>query len=157
MILRDKPVIRYGLNLGLGWKNLDISVNMYGALQNTRYISGYEGWAFFLTQNARPMHLDNWTPENPNASYPRLSLQYTSNDTQYSDYWLRKANYLKIQNAQIGYTFPANLLSSLKIASLRAFVSAQNLATITDYKGFDPEGSYYPISRTFSFGVNLKF
>ncbi|GAA4172329.1 TonB-dependent receptor [Sphingobacterium ginsenosidimutans] len=157
VILRDKPVIRYGLNLGLGWKNLDISVNMYGALQNTRYISGYEGWAFFLTQNARPMHLDNWTPENPNASYPRLSLQYTSNDTQYSDYWLRKANYLKIQNAQIGYTFPANLLSSLKIASLRAFVSAQNLATITDYKGFDPEGSYYPISRTFSFGVNLKF
>ncbi|MDF2515735.1 MAG: SusC/RagA family TonB-linked outer membrane protein [Sphingobacterium sp.] len=157
VILRDKPVIRYGLNMGLGWKNLDISVNMYGALQNARYISGYEGWAFFLTQNARPMHLDNWTPDNPNASYPRLSLQYTSNDTQYSDYWLRKANYLKIQNAQIGYTFPTNLLSSLKIAGLRAFVSAQNLATITDYKGFDPEGSYYPISRTFSFGVNLKF
>ncbi|MDR2272606.1 MAG: TonB-dependent receptor [Sphingobacterium sp.] len=157
IILRDKPVIRYGLNLGLGWRNLDVSVNMYGALQNARYISGYEGWAFFLTQNARPMHLDNWTPENPNASYPRLSLQYTSNDQQYSDYWLRKANYLKIQNAQIGYTFPATLLSRLKIAGLRAFVSAQNLATITDYIGFDPEGSYYPVSRTFSFGVNLKF
>lgn len=157
VVLRDKPVVRYGLNLGFGWKNWDISVNMYGALQNARYIDNYEGWAFFLTQNARPMHLDNWTPENPNASYPRLSLQYTSNDTQYSDYWLRKANYLKIQNAQIGFTLPGSLLSSLKISSLRAFVSAQNLATITDYVGFDPEGSYYPIARTFSFGLNLKF
>lgn len=157
VVLRDKPVIRYGLNLGFGWKNLDISMNAYGALQNARYISGYEGWAFFLTQNARPMHLDNWTAENPAATYPRLSLQYTSNDSQYSDYWLRSANYLKIQNVQVGYNFSGGILERMKISSLRAFLSGQNLATITDYPGFDPEGSYYPLSRTYSFGVNLKF
>ncbi len=157
VILRDKPVIRYGFNLGFGWKNIDVSMNAYGALQNARYISNYEGWAFFLAQNARPMHLDNWTTENPNASYPRLSLQYTSNDTQYSDFWLRSANYLKIQNVQIGYNFTGGFLERLKISNLRAFISGQNLATITNYPGFDPEGSYYPLSRTYSFGVNLKF
>ncbi len=157
VILRDKPVISYGLNFGFGWKNLDVSMNAYGALQNARYISNYEGWAFFLTQNARPMHLDNWTADNPNATYPRLSLQYTSNDSQYSDYWLRSANYLKIQNVQIGYNFNAELLTKLRLTNLRVFLSGQNLATITDYPGFDPEGSYYPLSRTYSFGVNLKF
>lgn len=157
VILRDKPVIRFGFNLGFGWKNIDVSMNAYGALQNARYISNYEGWAFYLSQNARPMHLDNWTTENPNASYPRLSLQYTSNDTQYSDFWLRSANYLKIQNVQIGYNFTGGFLERLKISNLRAFLSGQNLATITNYPGFDPEGSYYPLSRTYSFGVNLKF
>ncbi|MCY4779240.1 SusC/RagA family TonB-linked outer membrane protein [Sphingobacterium sp. UT-1RO-CII-1] len=157
VILRDKPSIRVGMNINLGWKNLDASANFYGLLQNARYISGYEGWAFFLTQNARPMHIDNWTPENPNATYPRLSLQNTSNDTQYSSYWLRSANYFKIQNVQVGYTFPQELVEKYKLSGLRLFLSAQNLATLTNYEGFDPEGGYYPLARTFSFGVNLKF
>lgn len=157
VILRDKPSIRFGMNVSLGWRNLDMMANFYGTLQNVRYISDYEGWAFFLTQNARPMHLDNWTETNTDASYPRLSLQNTSNDQQYSDYWLRKADYLKIQNVQVGYTCPQRLMDSWKLNGLRVFLSGQNLATITDYPGFDPEGSYYPLSRTFSFGVNLKF
>lgn len=157
MILRDKPSIRFGMNISLGWRNLDMMANFYGTLQNVRYISGYEGWAFFLTQNARPMHLDNWTTTNTDASYPRLSLQNTSNDQQYSDYWLRKADYLKIQNVQVGYTFPKRLMDNWKLNGLRLYLSGQNLATITAYPGFDPEGSYYPLSRTFSFGVNLNF
>lgn len=155
-ILWDKPSIRFGMNLSLGWKNLDMMANVYGSLQNVRYISGYEGWAFFLTQNARPMHLDNWTATNTDASYPRLSLQNTSNDQLYSDYWLRKADYLKIQNVQVGYTFPKQVMDNWKLNGLRIYLSGQNLATISDYPGFDPEGSYYPLSRTFSFGINLK-
>ena len=138
-------------------KNFDLSTNIYGSINNYRYISGYEGWAFFLSQNARPWALDSWTPDNPNASYPRLSIQYTSNDTRFSSFWLRKASYLKIQNAQIGYTIPQTMLDRAKIQSLRAYVSVQNLATISKYPGFDPEGGYYPISRTISVGVNLKF
>ena len=120
-------------------------------------MSGYEGWAFYLSQNARPLALDNWTPENTNASYPRLSIQYTANDTKYSSFWLRKADYIKIQNVQIGYQVPASIANRLKISALRFFISGQNLATITNYPGFDPEGGYYPLSRTISFGLNLKF
>ncbi|WP_316835413.1 TonB-dependent receptor [Pedobacter nutrimenti] len=157
IVLNDKVVIRFGSNLNFGWKNFDFSANVTGALNGMRYMSGYEGWAFYLSQNARPLALDNWTPDNPNASYPRLSIQNTSNDTKYSSFWLRKADYIKIQNLQFGYAFPATLLTRTKINYLRLFVSAQNVATITNYPGFDPEGGYYPLSRTFSFGLNLKF
>ncbi|MFP5079918.1 TonB-dependent receptor [Pedobacter sp. JCM 36344] len=157
VILNDKVVMRFGSNLNFGWKNFDISANLTGALNGMRYMNGYEGWAFFLSQNARPLALDNWIPDNPNATYPRLSIQNTSNDTKYSSYWLRKANYIKIQNIQLGYQLPQSALSRLKLNSLRLFASVQNLATITNYTGFDPEGGYYPLSRTLSFGLNLKF
>lgn len=157
VILNDKVVMRFGSNLNFGWKNFDLSANVTGALNGMRYMSGYEGWAFFLSQNARPLALDNWTPDNPNASYPRLSIQNTSNDTKFSSYWLRKADYLKIQNIQLGYQLSQSVLSKLKLNSLRLFTSVQNLATITNYPGFDPEGGYYPLSRTLSFGLNLKF
>lgn len=157
MILNDKVVVRYGGNLNVGWKNFDLSANVIGSLNGMRYMSGYEGWAFYLSQNARPFALDNWTPEKPDASYPRLSVQNTANDTKYSSYWLRKAGFLKIQNVQLGYQLPSGTLNKLKLGSLRVFASIQNLATLTDYPGFDPEGGYYPLSRTLSFGLNLKF
>ncbi|MNL37072.1 TonB dependent receptor [compost metagenome] len=149
--------MRFGANLNFGWKNFDLSANVTGSLNGMRYMSGYEGWAFYLSQNARPLALDNWTPDNPDASYPRLSIQYTANDTKYSSFWLRKADYIKIQNIQLGYQVPQSVLSRLKLNSLRLFVSGQNLATITNYDGFDPEGGYYPLSTTLSFGLNLKF
>lgn len=157
IVLNTKVPLRFALNLNAGWKNFDFSASMYGTLNTFRYISSYEGWAFFLSQNARPMHLDAWTPDNPKASYPRLSIQYTSNDTKYSSYWLRKADYLKLQNIQIGYTLPKRILQQWKMNYLRVFVSGQNIATISGYDGFDPEGGYYPLSRTWAFGVNLKF
>ncbi|WP_158266980.1 TonB-dependent receptor [Chitinophaga niastensis] len=157
VVLNTKVPIRFALNLNAGWKNFDFSANIYGTVNTYRYISGYEGWAFYLSQNARPMHLDAWTPENPHASYPRLSIQYTSNDTKYSSYWLRKADYLKLQNMQLGYTLPKRALDRLKINYLRVYVSGQNLATFSGYAGFDPEGGYYPLSKTWAFGVNLKF
>ena len=156
-VLNSRVPVNYGSNINIGWKNFDLSANVYGTFNNYRYINGFEGWAFFISQNARPWALDSWTPNNPNASYPRLSIQYTANDTKYSSYWLRKASYLKIQNVQIGYAFPQALLSKAKISYLRIYVSGQNLATLSKYPGFDPEGGYYPISRTISAGINLKF
>ncbi|MDR2920847.1 MAG: TonB-dependent receptor [Tannerella sp.] len=155
--LNRKVPINYGMNIRFGYKDFDFSMNMYGKLNTMRYISGYEGWAFYLSQNARPMHLDSWSETNPNASYPRLTLTNTSNDTQYNSYWLRKADYLKIQNIQIGYTIPRSILEKVNIQYVRFYLSGQNIATITDYDGFDPEGGWYPLPRTFAFGFNLKF
>ncbi len=149
--------VNYGSNIRFGWKNIDFSANVYGVINTWRAMTGYEVWAFFLTQNARPMAKNSWTTDNPNATYPRLSIQYTSNDTKYSSFWLQKFSYLKLQNIQVGYALPHSLLEKAKISYLRLYLSAQNLATITGYKGFDPEGGWYPLSRTISFGVNLKF
>lgn len=157
VVLSRKIPVNYGANIYLGYQGFDFSVNMYGKLNTEKYISGYEGWAFYLSQNARPMHLDSWSETNKGASYPRLTLTNTSNDTQYNSYWLRKADYLKIQNMQIGYTLPKSVLNKVGIDYLRLYISGQNLATITGYDGFDPEGSWYPLSRTFAFGFNLKF
>lgn len=157
VVLNKKIPVNYGINLNFGYRNFDMSMNMYGVLNKMRYISNYEGWAFFLTQNARPMHLDSWTPENTDATYPKLTISNTSNDTQYNDYWLRKANFLKIQNVQVGYTLPQRALDKIRIQYLRLYVSGQNLGTVTGYDGFDPEGGYYPIPRTFAFGLNIKF
>lgn len=157
VVLNTRIPVRVGLNLSASWKNLDISANGYGVFNTMRYMSGYEGWAFYLSQNARPIALDNWTPSNPDAGYPRLSIQYTANDTRYSSFWLRTADYFKIQNVQVGYVLSQEALKALKMKYLRLYLSGQNLAMISHYPGFDPEGSWYPLARTYSFGVNVKF
>lgn len=157
VILNRKVPVNYGINLQFGYKDFDFSMNMFGKLNTKKYISGYEGWAFYLSQNVRPMHLDAWSETNKDATYPRLTMTNTANDTQYNDYWLRKADYLKIQNIQIGYTLPRAALEKVNIKYLRLYLSGQNLATITGYDGFDPEGGWYPLSRTFAFGLNLQF
>lgn len=157
VVLNRKIPVNIGMNLSFGYKGVDFSLNAYGKLNVTKYLSGYEGWAFYLTDNARPMHLDSWSEDNRNASYPRLTMVNTSNDYQYSSFWLRTADYLKIQNVQIGYTIPSKILKPMNIQYLRLYLSGQNLATITGYDGFDPEGGWYPLARTFSFGFNLQF
>ncbi|MDR1747088.1 MAG: TonB-dependent receptor, partial [Tannerella sp.] len=157
VIINDKVPVRFGFNLSLGYRDFDLSASFYGKFNNMRYISGYEGWAFYLTTNARPWHLDSWTPENKDASYPRITTNMTGNDTNYSSYWMRKANYLKIQNVQIGYTIPSKLIKQAGIDNLRFYLSGQNLGILSDYIGFDPEGGYYPLMRTISFGIQLQF
>lgn len=159
VVLNRKIPLNFGMNLSFGYKDFDFSLNMYGKLNTKKYLQGYEGWAFYLTDNARPMHLDAWSESNPDASYPRLTLTNTSNDydSRYNSFWLRTADYLKIQNVQVGYTVPQSVLERVNIKYLRVYLSGQNLATITDYDGFDPEGGWYPLARTFSFGFNLQF
>lgn len=159
VVLNRKIPLNFGMNLSFGYKDFDFSLNMYGKLNTKKYLQGYEGWAFYLTDNARPMHLDAWSETNRDASYPRLTLTNTSNDydSRYNSFWLRTADYLKIQNVQIGYTLPQSALERVNIKYLRVYLSGQNLATITGYDGFDPEGGWYPLARTFSFGFNLQF
>lgn len=159
VVLNRKVPVNFGMNLSFGYKDFDFSMNMYGKLNFKKYLQGYEGWAFYLTDNARPMHLDAWSETNRDASYPRLTLSNTANDydSRYNSFWLRTADYLKIQNIQIGYTIPKSALERVNIQYLRLYLSGQNLATITGYDGFDPEGGWYPLARTFSFGFNLQF
>lgn len=159
VVLNRKIPLNFGMNLSFGYKDFDFSLNMYGKLNTKKYLQGYEGWAFYLTDNAHPMHLDAWSESNPDASYPRLTLTNTSNDydSRYNSFWLRTADYLKIQNVQVGYTVPQSVLERVNIKYLRVYLSGQNLATITGYDGFDPEGGWYPLARTFSFGFNLQF
>lgn len=166
------PDFTYGLTLGANYQAFDVSIFFFGSQGNEVYdLTRYYGDFFNLSlynKNART--LDTWTPENTGTDVPRLSLDDPNRNIRPSSYYVQNASFLKCKNLQIGYTLPASVSEKL---TLRVYVQAQNLFTITPYQGMDPEvglqnyGSdnrnldigvdrgIYPPSRTFQLGINL--
>jgi hypothetical protein len=107
-------------------------------------------------------HKDRWTPDNPNATFPRFAFNETNNE-QTSSFWMRDAAYMRLKNLQIGYTFPSSIVKKINAKKLRIYLSGQNLFTIDDFwGGYDVEapvgnGGYYPQVKTYSIGVDVKF
>ncbi len=155
-----KPQLVLGLNFGFDYKGFDFSALFQGIRNINNYLSGNSYWEF---QNggfgqAYTQQLDRWTPSNPNASYPRLGIGSNTNNQAFSSYWYRKADYLRLKNAEIGYTVPARFSNIIKLPSVRVFANGLNLFTITSLKDVDPEvyNGAYPIQRVFNIGVNVK-
>lgn len=160
------PRHSYSLTTNLGWKGFDLNVFFQGVGSRDSYVSGNGAWAFYsadFISSAFAIHRDAWTPANPNASYPRLTTDQGTFNWKDSNYWVRNAAYLRLKNVQLGYTIPASVSRKLNIRSARIYVSGQNLATFTNFlQGFDPEkedqnGDFYPVMRTTTVGLNLKF
>ncbi|MEG1903995.1 MAG: hypothetical protein RR212_06320, partial [Bacteroidales bacterium] len=91
-------------------------------------------------------------------------MYYAQTHNRYfSDYWVEDASYLRLKNIQLGYTLPKQWSGKLGLSKLRAYFSADNLFTITNYfENFDPEvqetsGDIYPQVKTYVFGLNLTF
>lgn len=160
------PKITYGLTAGFRYKGFDLSVLFQGL-----------GGANAFTKNSftqmRLMYLtivdswrDAWSPENPDSNIPMLRFD-SSWDTYDSSFWVHRIDFLKLKNLQLGYAFPDQFVSKLKLSRLYVYANAQNVFTILwkdGYEGYDPErstfdngGSYYPASRTFTFGLNIDF
>ena len=106
----------------------------------------------------------SWTPDHTEATYPRLSLQSSSNNALASDFWTRDASYVRLKNVQLGYTFPKTLTRRFYVDSLRLYLSASNVFTLSALSrlGIDPEApsvnnGYYPQQRVISFGASLTF
>jgi len=121
----------------------------------------YEGGnsPIYLVENA-------WTPENPNAEFPRLeaTMSYSNNNGYASSMWYRNGNYLRLKTAQLGYTFPQHWIKKSGITKLRIYAEGYNLLTFSELNKYniDPESpavnnGYYPQQRTFAIGVNLSF
>lgn len=164
------PKLLAGLNLSLNWRNFDFSTNFYGTFGNDvfnttkrRYsgVSGDNVWAGTFDKT--------WHGEGTSNDLPRLSVNdRNQNYNRVSSFYVEDGSYFRCKMMQLGYTLPKNMLGN---TSLRIYVSAQNLFTITKYKGLDPErpqtdgGSIstgidwnsYPNPRTFLFGVDFKF
>jgi hypothetical protein len=108
-----------------------------------------------------------WTPDNVNAGIPRLSLSDANgNYSTTSDWYLEDGSYTRIKNVTLGYTLPGKLTKRVGLNNLRVYVTANNLVTITDYSGFDPEvgmSTYgidtgrYPQARSVFVGINVNF
>lgn len=152
------PLFTFGGSIALSYKNFDFNALFTGVAGWDRYLST----GIFSLTNAETERLflkqfqNQWSETNRNTSIPKL---YASNEknNQVSDYYLYDASFLRVKTIQLGYTIPKNLIPKVRI---RAYCNLENFFTITSYPGMDPEmdGDVgYPILKTVSLGVNIKF
>lgn len=162
------PKINYGFNINAGWKGFDLALMFNGAAGVKRLFDGYEVYGNFSGDAAHPSTAwrDAWTPQNHNASMPRIFYDTespSSSRTVQSDFWLQDTSYLRLKNLQLGYTLPKNWLTSVGIDNIRIYYSVENLLTFDNMKiNIDPEAtsqrlSSYPLLRTHAFGINVAF
>ncbi|HNW56174.1 MAG TPA: TonB-dependent receptor [Bacteroidales bacterium] len=167
------PKVGFGLALGAGYKGFDFSANFTGVYGNEIFYSD-QYWLEGMTIpfNASVKIKDRWQKEGDVTSIPRAASPDANQNTRISDRWVHDGSYVRLKNLSLGYTIPADLLkrlSSNSISNLRMYVTAQNLLTITNYPGFDPEinsgsnlaqgidTSQYPQSKLFMLGLQINF
>ena len=160
------PEIIYGINGALNWKNLDFSFLLQGAARAQVYLKGGVIQPYFNQGNLPQFWVDEaWTEDNVNARYPRLvnsTHNFPGTDISGVQTYLYDASYLRLKNIEIGYTLPDKWLRPAGISSMRVYVNAQNLFTITDVPQIDPEntqqeGWTYPQMKSFNVGLTLQF
>ncbi|NIG55434.1 TonB-dependent receptor [Chitinophaga sp. Cy-1792] len=166
------PKFEYGIGGNVAAFNFDLNVYFQGTHGNKIYNGlrqDLEGMN--LEFNYSRATLNAWTPTNTNTNIPRAVIDDPNYNAQTSSRFLEDGSYLRLKTLQLGYTIPERLLERAKISSIRAYFSANNLFTITNYSGFNPDigrtGSIldrgvdfghvaYPLARTFSLGVQLS-
>ena len=157
------PRLTYGFSLGLEWNNFDFSMLLQGTGNHQVY---YNNQAFrFVTVMGQSLIKDitdnAWTPENPyNSRYPILRNSANSKNNIASDAFVHNAAYLRCKNIQLGYNVPQKITRRFYVENLKIYTSIDNLFTITDFPGLDPEiGATvgYPAVRQYSIGLNITF
>jgi len=159
------PRYSFGFNYSINFKGIDFSMFWQGVGQRSVWLRG-ESVEAFHNNNEGPVfdfHIDRWTPQNPNASYPRLTVgSESTNNAAKSDFWIQNGAYIRLKNIQLGYTIPQSLTRKVGVQRLRLFLSGENLLTLSKMVGgWDPEttatsgGRIYPVSTVTSFGLNL--
>ena len=158
------PDATMGFNLQLNYKGFDFVGYAFASLGNDM-VRNYE-----RTLNDVNRHnyvLDRWTGEGTSNSVPRVTTSATSNNV-FSSYFVEDASYLRIQNVQLGYTVNPDFTKKAGVSKLRLYAGVNNLYTFTKYKGYDPGASsgeplssgidfgFYPVPRTYMFGVNVN-
>ena len=174
------PDVTYGLNATANWRGFDFTIFLQGVSGNdilNTNIYDLEGMTRLF--NAGTAVLDRWTPENPDTDVPRAVTGDPNRNSRLSTRYIEDGSYLRIKNLAIGYTLPNELLNSFGngfITNVRIYLSSQNLLTLTDYSGYDPEigrrsdftaqnaslstgvdYGQFPQARTFLAGIQIGF
>ena len=166
------PKFTYGFGGKLWYGGFDMDFNFQGVYGNKilnlnrRYIDSMEG-----NVNGTKVALDRWkSPENPGSGWVnRANRKQTGSNGRTSTWHLEGGSYLRLQNLALGYTLPRAFTQKFKVEKMRVYVSGQNLFTITDYSGYNPEVNArpsknltpgedygtYPLARTYMFGLNI--
>ncbi len=159
------PEINFGFGGTIGYKGFDLSVFFSGAALTSLYLAGIGMWPYvdgLGTNNVLREYYDNrWTPETPDAKYPAIYVGRSTNNYVVSDLWMRNGNFLRLRNAEIGYSFPTKFLDRANLGGLRIFVNGNNLLTFDNIKIIDPESNdgtgRYPLQRSFNLGLQINF
>lgn len=163
------PNFTYGITAGASYKNFDLSLFLQGVQGNDIFnaVIRYD----FSTTNRLASRLGYWNGQGSTNTEPRLTASDPNQNARISDRFVDDGSYLRLKNLQIGYTLPASALSKVKVSKLRVYIAAQNLFTITKYKGLDPEigagadgvldlgidRGFYPQARMFITGLSVTF
>ena len=159
------PKYTFGLTISLKYKAFDFMTFTQGVAGNKIF----QGLRRLDVANAnyQTSILDRWTGEGSTNSNPRLTnSDPNGNTSKFSNYYLENGDFIRFKTIQLGYTLPSELVSKIGAQKLRVYVTGENLLTLTEYTGYDPEigGSvmgidkgFYPQARSFMFGINLQF
>lgn len=163
------PKITFGFGGNVQYKGIDFSFQFQGVGKSTVY-NGYKQMGYTGRGQGSNMLADvlNSWDYNKTSGVPRLAIieDGNGNYSNLNDFFLEDASYLRLKNVTLGYTLPVSVMRAIGIptSSLRFYVNAENLFTVTDYSGIDPEvgnfgldGGTYPVARSFSIGFNFNF
>jgi TonB-linked SusC/RagA family outer membrane protein len=157
---RDRPTTNYALNGSVSWRGIELTFLLQGASGRKDYwINIYNNVNFGAQRYASTQgHWDNpWSVENRGGAWPRLNGNANREETTF---WLDDLSYLRVKNIQLGYNLPVTLTKKLGMTNFRIFASSENLATITKFRGLDPEkagnrSDAYPLNKSYSVGINI--
>jgi TonB-linked SusC/RagA family outer membrane protein len=159
------PDFAYGFNTVVGYKGFDLSIFLQG-VQGIDIINDFKRntdfWGVSETgSNKGARLLDAWSPSNPDSNIPAIQLGDVNWEARPSTYFIENGSYLRVRNAQLGYTFNNQLLQKFRMQSLRLYVGGDNLGILMKSKSFtgvDPENANfgYPNPRVFTGGINIR-
>lgn len=163
----DQPKVIAGLNLGASWKGFDLSMFFNGMVRDVWNNSKFYTDLFPLWNGNHSTRLldamDAWTVYEQTGVYngdiPALSAVDTNNEARSSEFFIEDGSYIKLKTLTLGYTLPKKVIDKLFLNNVRVYFQAQNLFTLTNYTGADPEGlGYtYPQPRSYTFGLSVGF
>ena len=171
------PKVTAGLNVSLGYRGWDLSLFFQGAYgQKIFSVLNRDIEGFYRAFNVTQRYFDNrWTGEGTSNEYPRASWDASGNNTKFSTRFLEDGSYTRLKNLQLGYSFSSDLLSKLRLNTVRIYFSATNLLTFSKYSGMDPEMTVsdnskgegdrangmdwgtYPSAKSYNLGLNISF
>jgi len=160
---QDRPTTSYTLNAYASWKGIDIAMLWTGtAGRKDFWLNAFNNVNFGTSRYAvtQQQVTNPWSVENRDGSWPRIGG--SGNNTAETMFWLDDMSYLRLKNLQLGYTFPKPLFKKLGVTNFRIAGSAENLLTLTSFRGLDPEkagnnNNLYPLNKAYSLAVQLSF
>lgn len=166
------PEINFSFNIDLNYKDFYLTTLWQGVshcdyqlqgVYDTGVTASTVYTSSFGTGNSPKYLIEGaWTPENPNAKYPRLSTVPRFNNAWVSDWWVVNGEYLRLKNIQIGYNVPEHVLRRTPFSALNVYLAGSNIWTLSHFKYVDPESpsvsnGYYPQTATYTLGLNVSF